>query len=84
MGNAIPCELILEGGPITYTQQLRYSFDDLKFEVKLLTSKDIAQIKFPKLSREAQRLPVLIQISDEFKTQGTPEVSECHVCANRS
>jgi hypothetical protein len=39
--------------------------------MKLFTSKDAAQVKLSKLSRETQGRPALIQVSDELKTEGT-------------
>lgn len=58
-------------------------FDSFEVEVKFLTAKNAAQIELPKLARKAQRRPALIEVGDELETQGTPEVSEGHVGANR-
>lgn len=52
--------------------------------MKFLAATDHAQIKLPKLACETQRRPALIQVSDEFKAERTPEVSERYVSANRS
>lgn len=62
---------------------IRCCFNSFEFEMKFFASEDVAQVELPELARETQRRPTLIQVGDELKTQGTPEVGERNVSTNR-
>jgi len=65
------------------TSGARRSFHYFKLEMKLLTSEQGGQVKLPKLSREPQRGPALIQICDPLDAKATPEISEGRIGASR-
>jgi hypothetical protein len=60
-----------------------WSFNDLELEVQFLAAKNVGEIKLPKLACESKRRPALIQIRDELKADGTPQVRQADVDANR-
>jgi len=47
-------------------------FHNLKFKLQFFGAKDVAQIKLPELTGEAKGRPTLIEINDEFQTDGSP------------
>jgi hypothetical protein len=57
--------------------------DDLELEVQFLAAKDVTQVKLPELACESKRRPTLIQIRDELKPDGAPQIRQTHVDANR-
>ena len=53
-----------------------------KFKMKFLPSKNIAQVKLPKLSGEPPTWPALIEISNELHTKRSPKISQANVRSN--
>ncbi len=51
--------------------------------MKFFTAANVAEVKLPKLAREAKRRPVLVEICNEFETEGAPEICESHISAQR-
>lgn len=52
---------------------------DLKLILQLLATANAGQVKLPKLSREAERRPALVQVHQELEAQDAPEISQRHV-----
>lgn len=63
----------------SYPGRVLWGFFDLELEVELFAAEDRRQIEFPKLAREAQTWPALIEIDDELHSQCAPEICEAHV-----
>ena len=61
----------------------RKLFDYFHFKVEFFATKDGGEIELPKLSREAQRRPALIEIDEELDAQGAPEICETDVSCQR-
>ena len=56
---------------------------NFKFKLQLLTAEDVAEVELPELARESEAGPALIQIDDELQTQGSPQVCQRNVSADR-
>ena len=61
----------------------RLLLHNLKLEIEFLATKDGRQIELPKLSREAKRLPSLIQVDYELEAKSAPEIRKTDVRSNR-
>jgi hypothetical protein len=55
---------------------------NFKFKLQFLAAKDVGQVKLPELTGKAKDRPTLIEINDEFQTDGSPEIRERHVGTN--
>ena len=58
-------------------------FHGFEFKVKFFASKNTTQIELPKLASESECGPTLIQVSDEFQTDGASKIGKRHICSKR-
>ena len=64
----------------TEPTQVRFALlHDFELEVELFAAEDCRQIEFPKLSREAEGRPALIEVDYELESQRAPQICEAHV-----
>ena len=61
-----------------------FRLHDFQLEAEFFASNRVAQIELPKLAREAERRPTLIEIDDEFQPQRAPEIRQRNISADRS
>jgi hypothetical protein len=57
--------------------------NNFKFESQFFAAKDSAEIKLPEFASEPHARPALIEIDQQFQTEGPPEVGQRYVREDR-
>src|SRR5437870_5056730 len=58
-------------------------FQDFELKTKFFAATDRAEIELPKLSRESELRPALIEVDEQLQTNHAPNIRQRNISANR-
>jgi len=57
--------------------------DHFELETKFLATANCRQIKLPKFAGKTKAGPALVEVSEELKPEGAPQIRQAHMTVNR-
>lgn len=74
--------LIHYARPLRSPERQRLFLNDFKLKAKLLAAKDVRQVELPKLTRETEGRPMLVQSRNELQTKKAPQLGPARIRIN--